>query len=102
MPYVNVQDRRDAHKKIRERNRAYVIEYLTKNPCVACGENDIRVLEFDHIDPSTKKHNVGRMVASQHHSIAAIQKEIDKCQVICANCHRRKTHEERGIYWSNF
>ena len=90
---------KDSQKRIRERNRQYIIEYLTKNPCSSCGEKDLLVLDFDHIIPATKKHNVSRMVSSQHHSIKAIQTEIDKCQVLCANCHRRKTYKERGIQW---
>ena len=95
------QEVKECQKRIRERNRKYLVDFLMKNPCVVCGEDDIVVLEFDHIDPSTKKFNVSRMVSSQHHSIATIQKEIEKCQVLCANCHRRKTHNERGLVWDN-
>jgi 5-methylcytosine-specific restriction endonuclease McrA len=102
MGYANNGDMLAAQKRIRERNRAYVVAFLKNHPCSHCGETDLRVLEFDHVAPATKKFNVGRMVSSQHHSIASIQKEIDKCQVLCANCHRKKTHAERGISWATF
>jgi hypothetical protein len=92
-------DVKEAQKRIRERNRQFIIDYLNKNPCINCGIRDIRVLEFDHVYPETKKFNVSRMVSSQHHSIASIKKEIEKCQVLCANCHRIKTHEERDLQW---
>lgn len=90
---------KDSQKRIRERNRAFLIEYLKEHPCSSCGEQDLLVLDLDHVDPATKKYNVSRMVSSQHHSIKKIQEEIDKCQVLCANCHRRKTYKERGIMW---
>jgi len=35
--------------RYRERNRAFLHEYLEAHPCVDCGESDIRVLEFDHV-----------------------------------------------------
>lgn len=90
---------KESQKKIRERNRNFLVSFLSKNPCVRRGNTDVRVLEFDHILPETKKFCVSRMVSSQHHSISTIQREIDKCQVLCANCHRIKTHEERGLDW---
>ena len=96
MSYETVKENQ---KKIRIRNREFLIDYLRKHPCTVCGESDLLVLDFDHIDPATKKFNVSRMVSSQHHSIKTIQAEIGKCQVLCANCHRRKTYKERGIKW---
>lgn len=56
-----------------------------------CGEADPIVLEFDHVR-GEKADNISRMVHGTR-SIAAIQAEIDKCEVVCANCHRRRTAE---------
>lgn len=72
-------------------------EYLRAHPCIECGERDITVLEFDHIDPATKKIAVGVMVGRR--SWATILAEIDKCEVRCANCHRRRTARQQG--WKN-
>lgn len=73
----------------RIRNYRYLKEFLQKNPCVDCGESDIVVLEFDHVR-GEKSGNVSDM-ANRALSITKIQKEIEKCEIRCANCHRRKT-----------
>ena len=87
------QTRRDYEKKFRLRNKFLRMEYLRTHPCVDCGESDPVVLEFDHCGP--KRHEISNMLTSQT-SWSAIEKEIAKCVVRCANCHRRKTDRERG------
>ena len=84
----------------RARNKEYINEYLSNHPCVDCGEADIVVLEFDHIR-GDKENNVSDMV-NLCCSIERIQKEIDKCEVRCANCHRKVTHKRRtcAVDWS--
>lgn len=81
--YKSKQPRKDA---IRE---AY---YLLKKQlsCESCGEDDYRVLEFDHIDKSKKNFSIADGVRNGC-GIERIEEEIKKCQVLCANCHRRKT-----------
>jgi hypothetical protein len=68
-------------------------EYLLEHPCVDCGESDILVLKFDHL--RDKKKDVTRLV---HDSVswATVMKEIDKCEVVCANCHIRRTSARAG------
>jgi hypothetical protein len=62
---------------------------------VDCGETDPVVLEFDHVRDKLK--DIGYMVTVGF-SWSAIQLEIEKCEVRCANCHRRKTARVQGIY----
>jgi hypothetical protein len=78
----------------RTRNHKYVYEYLLQHPCVDCGEKNPVRLTFDHVR-GRKKYSVSLCVAHGH-SIKSIQKEIDKCEVRCANCHLEKTARERN------
>lgn len=75
------------------RNKAYIASYLSEHPCVDCGIADIRVLQFDHNDPKTKRITVSKAV--QGKSLKVVQDEIAKCSVRCANCHQIRTNEQR-------
>jgi 5-methylcytosine-specific restriction endonuclease McrA len=73
----------------------YLFEKLTQSECVDCGEKDILVLEFDHI--SNKKLGIAQMYRNRF-SLAALEEELKKCVVRCANCHRRKTAIETKFW----
>ena len=72
------------------------MDYLRLHPCVDCGESDIVVLEFDHLRDKTR--NVSYLIGTGE--IPRIKEEIAKCDVVCANCHRRRTSERGGWYRS--
>jgi hypothetical protein len=80
---------RAAIRKVRERGwrTAFLLEYFESHPCADCGETDPMVLEFDHL--RDKEFNIGEGLAWR--SWQAILDEIEKCEVVCANCHRRRT-----------
>lgn len=82
-------------KRFRDENRQRMVAYLLQHPCVDCGEEDIVVLEFDHL--RDKLANVGTLL---HHDAiwARILEEIAKCEVVCANCHRRRTARRADNY----
>lgn len=82
-----------ARARARIRCQLWLKEYLRANPCVDCGQADIRVLEFDHVDPARKVANVGRLARSGV-SVETLIREVAKCEVRCANCHRLRTIRE--------
>ncbi len=111
MGYADKNKQRECHKRYYEANKEKVLkqvkakskqykaagkqflyDYLSQNPCVDCGEPDPIVLEFDHVK-GEKVGDIKRMVES--YSIQSLKLEIEKCEVRCANCHRRVTHKRR-------
>ena len=93
----NVLQRQAQRKIIRTkssvRNKNFVLDYLSKHPCVDCGNTNVIVLDFDHIN-NDKEHNVSDMT-HRGWSLNNLKKEIEKCEVRCANCHRIVTYERR-------
>lgn len=79
----------------RENIKRKMMEFYKSNPCVDCGETDPRVLDFDHI--SNKSHNVSTLLRKEY-SWSSILEEAAKCEVRCANCHRKKTAVEQRHY----
>lgn len=110
MPVKDPEKRREAHRKYmrevwypknREKHiravrpnakRAYekyakfLLEYKQTHPCTRCGEADPACLDFHHTDPAVKEFNVARAGGK---SLKKCQVEIDKCVVLCSNCHRK-------------
>jgi hypothetical protein len=76
----------------RHRNRAYILAHLVSHPCVLCGETDIAVLDFDHRGEKRREVTVIAVRGGWTDLLA----EIDKCRVLCANCHRRETARKAG------
>lgn len=77
-------------------HREKLLAHLVCHPCVDCGEADFVCLEVDHVR-GEKKSNVAEMVGD--YCWEKIEQEIAKCDVRCANCHRRKTARQFG-YWN--
>lgn len=78
--------------------REALLDYLLKNPCVDCGEKDVVVLDFDHRDPGEKSFAVSDAIR-RGYSMRRVLAEVRKCDVRCANCHRRRTARQFG-WWS--
>lgn len=86
-----------SQKKSIVRNQQYVWSYLESHPCVQCDESDPEVLEFDHLEEGSKFKNVSVLSCSAY-SLRTLVAEINKCQVLCANCHRRKTNRQFNFW----
>jgi hypothetical protein len=80
---------RNYNKAGRQQRRAKLIEMLG-GCCVRCGATED--LEFDHIDPSTKRFAVG---SSMSRAWDVLVTEALKCQLLCRSCHREKAVEDR-------
>lgn len=74
------------------KNRQYVIDYKTDHStCTDCGiDYPWYSLDFDHL-PEFKKSFPLSVAGSKGRSIDSINKEIAKCEIVCANCHRHRT-----------
>lgn len=81
------------NSEYRLRNLQHMVDYFKEHPCVDCGETDPVVLEFDHL--KDKEYNVSKL---NHGSFETLVNEISKCEVRCANCHRRKTAKQFNYY----
>lgn len=79
-----IKVRKDRKDSIRE----FLVEYKSKLFCAICGENHPATLDFHHVNPEEKDFRMADAVKDGY-SIKKILEEIQKCQVLCANCHRK-------------
>ncbi len=75
------------------RARERVLAVLRERQCTDCGEADAVLLEFDHL--STKRHHLSDLVSAGR-SLGSIDAELEGCEVVCVNCHRRRTANRAG------
>jgi len=52
-------------------------------------------MDFDHREEEVKLFNIANLTSQRWMSVADLQAEIAKCDVVCANCHRERTHQRR-------
>lgn len=84
-------------QKLRVNNiRSFLNTYLDGKCCNQCGDSRKVVLEFHHL--RDKEFNIADGIRK---SINKIKKEIEKCEILCANCHRVVTAKERRYYKIN-
>lgn len=86
-----------ARKRAAKWRLAQIIK--TERGCADCGYNHNGVaLQFDHMGEHDKKNTVSNLIRSDY-SWKTIVIEINKCEVVCANCHAIRT-KERGQHYS--
>lgn len=81
-------------KKRYQEKRQTIEEYKASLACEKCGDTRGYVLDFHHLDPAQKDNTVARLLAGTY-SLDTVYKEIDKCVVLCANCHREFHYLEK-------
>lgn len=113
MPYKDPEVRKAKHaeysKAYYEKNKAKVIsnknarkkeltvqfaEFKATLSCTKCGESHPATLDFHHTDPKDTDQKLNELVKDGH-AWPRIMREIEKCVVLCANCHRIHHYEER-------
>lgn len=85
---------RNDKKLLRARFKS-LLHALKARPCMDCGESHPPwAMDFDHRDRKTKKFDVSR-AASGGVTIDALMAEVEKCDLVCALCHRYRTYGTR-------
>jgi hypothetical protein len=88
--YLDNKDRLNELQNFKRRMIRGIIRELKSDPCTDCGVSyPFYVMDFDHLPGFKKSFNVSSV---QHtSSIVKLLEEIDKCELVCANCHRART-----------
>ena len=89
-----VDQARHRKRAVAEERMRYLLGYFAEHPCADCGEDDPAVLEFDHLCEEQKAFDVA--AGLPYRAWSSILAEIAKCDVVCANCHRRRTARRRS------
>lgn len=118
MPYVNKKEKMENHKKymrevwypqnrkkhigyvnnVKKKISNFILHYKKGSKCLDCGFEGIKypeVLDFDHINDS-KKFNISEF---KRHTLGfnVVKKEIEKCEIVCSNCHRIRTAKRKRL-----
>lgn len=89
--HANSGNQRQSTKALRLSKRDFIKQVKLK-PCTDCKNNfPYYVMDFDHVR-GEKSFNIS--IAAGKYSLARIKEEIEKCDVVCANCHRERTFGE--------
>ena len=72
------------------------VDKIKSVPCADCGESfPPCAMDFDHRNPRTKKFTIGTALKNCF-SLEKLLEEIAKCDIVCAVCHRIRTHLPRS------
>jgi len=87
----NRSDILNAQKEGRNEHRLF-LAWLKSLPCVDCGNTfPPPAMQFDHRVGATKRFNIGQWGGSHNMKLSALQSEVMKCDLVCANCHAVRT-----------
>ena len=87
------ESKRNHSAKRRKRYRDFIDKHKLSHGCALCDYNEHAcALHFDHIDPSTKCFDISR---GRDHPWDVFLAEIEKCRILCANCHAVETKKNK-------
>ncbi|MBU3923558.1 MAG: hypothetical protein KJ592_01435 [Nanoarchaeota archaeon] len=102
MPYKDIKERRACRRRwyagnkksekghIKRRKleiKKWFCKHKSNLSCLKCGESHVATIDFHH-SFGDKEKNISKMVADGY-SIDRIKEELEKCEVLCSNCHRK-------------
>ncbi|MBS3083547.1 hypothetical protein J4423_01970 [Candidatus Pacearchaeota archaeon] len=111
MPFKDIQKRREYRREWYKNNQRSEINHVKKRKfeiklwyvnqkknlsCINCKESHPAVIDFHHKMGFKKENEISFMVANGY-SIPIIEKEIEKCIVLCANCHRKEHYQNNKL-----
>ena len=80
----------DRSIRAKEMRREYVRQVKSR-PCADCGvQYPYYVMDFDHREGEEKSFEMNRVI---YVTMRALKQEIEKCDVVCSNCHRERTYQ---------
>ena len=86
---VLLERQRDKNRRLAESRRKWIVEYKKTLFCVRCGENHPATLTFHHREALDKSFEIGNAICLGV-SLKRLVEEIEKCDVLCANCHAKE------------
>lgn len=85
-------------KKMRDRAKSLKVlvdEFKADKPCADCKEvYPPYVMDFDHLDATNKRFCIS-LIVSQGRTLNILNEEMAKCELVCSNCHRIRTHNRK-------
>lgn len=87
---ANPEKVKESNRRIREKNKIWWNDFKSTLKCKNCGENHAACLEFHHRVPGEKELKISHYSKSGWFSRQKLLREIEKCDVLCANCHRKE------------
>ncbi len=87
---------RARRSKIKRKSKIMEALHRIKKACSICGEDRTACLDFHHRDRKKKSFTVSNAI-NWGYSVSRIMKEVEKCDVVCANCHRILELESRQL-----
>lgn len=102
IPEVKATRKEQALERVRIK-QAWANSYKAEHGCSICGERHPACLDFHHEDPLGKsQHGKPSTISTgvRKWSMGRLMAEVEKCAVVCANCHR-KIHADMGWEWTH-
>jgi len=81
---------------VRKLCNEFMKNYLAGRACMDCGYSNMIALDMDHRQPTEKQYSISGLLTGGR--LARLKEEIEKCDVVCANCHRIRTAKMFGSW----
>ena len=84
-----LEKQKEKNRRLAKSRRKWLTDYKKTQKCVRCGETHPATLTFHHKSDSEKSFEIGNALGLGV-SLRRILSEIEKCEVLCANCHAKE------------